>query len=132
MRLIWDKLAMLASILCMVHCLLSLPALSLMAMLPLLNEEAFHPVMAAVAALLGAPGLVLGYLRHRLPFALAAGSVGLAVLALSLAFGHAQASHMLLTAAGLFLLLGAHVSNWRCVRAAGSRAPAGAPAAARP
>ena len=101
------------------HCLLSLPTLSALAMLPVLRQEAVHPVMAALAVALGAPALALGYLRHRLAFVLAVGVAGLALLLFSLVFHHAQAAHMLLTVFGLFLLLGAHVSNWRCARAAG-------------
>ncbi len=124
MKFIWDKLALFASALCMVHCLLSLPMLSVLAVFPLTQQEAVHPVMALIAVALGAPALALGYRRHRLMYVVVVGIAGLALLLSSLVFEHAQLSHVLLTVIGLFLLIGAHISNWRCARAASAVAAA--------
>ncbi|MDZ7280822.1 MerC domain-containing protein [Sphingomonas sanguinis] len=109
-----DALAISASTLCLIHCLV-LPVL--IAFLPAIAEwadlgEVFHIVMLALAVPLSSLTLFGGWRRHGVVFPMIAGAVGLLLLMLGLAF-EGQGMGTALTVAGGLVLTVAHVANLR-------------------
>lgn len=108
-----DRMGVLLSGLCALHCLLGLV---LVAGLGLGGEMLFapeiHRIGLALAIGIGAFTLVLGVSRHGDPRPLQAGAVGLGLMALALALGHSRAEAVL-TIAGVALLGWAHLRNLR-------------------
>ncbi|MEI9851199.1 MAG: MerC domain-containing protein [Sphingomonas sp.] len=111
----FERAAVGASLLCLVHCaglpllLAALPALSSLIALP----EDFHIWILGFAAPASGAALLLGVRRHRAWLPLAAGSLGLALLsagALLLVGGPYETP---VTLAGSLFLVFAHVVNWR-------------------
>lgn len=115
-RVDWaERVAIGASLACMVHCL-ALPLL--IALLPALAAvlavpESFHLWVLALAVPMALLALVQGRARHGRTGPLAAGAAGLACLVLgALAFAEGPAETAF-TVVGSVLLVGAHVTNWR-------------------
>ncbi|WP_423602276.1 MerC domain-containing protein [Sphingomonas sp. MS122] len=111
----FDGFAVGASALCLVHCL-GLPLL--IAALPAIANrigpgEGFHLAVLLFAIPTSAFALIEGWRRHRGLAPLFVGGMGLALLALGLAFEQWVAVETGVTVAGSLLLAGAHVANWR-------------------
>lgn len=108
-----DRVGVLFSGLCAIHCLASL---LLVAGLGLGGEWLLSPVIhrvgLALAIVVGAATLAVGVLRHRDPVPLHAGAVGLALMGLALFVGHG-AEEAVFTIAGVALLAFAHLRNMR-------------------
>lgn len=108
-----DRMGVLLSGLCALHCLASL---LLVAGLGLGGEWLFSPMIhrvgLALAIAVGAGTLVLGALRHGDPIPLHTGALGLSLMGLALFVGHG-AEEALLTIAGVSLLAFAHLRNMR-------------------
>ena len=113
MRDRFDRLGILFSGLCAVHCLATL---GLVAMLGLgggvLLDPAVHRIGLALAILVGGIGLGLGIARHGRRDPLMLGVAGLSLMTLALISGHSPAEAAL-TVAGVALVAWAH---WRNVR----------------
>ncbi len=120
-----DRLAMVLSFLCIVHCL-ALPVL-LVAM-PLLAQFAdshWHTPMLAIALPVSAIAIVIGYRRHGNLRLVAAVTVGLALLVGGATFGHTYlgvVADRSMTVAGSLILAYAHWQNSRLVRRCALRA----------
>ena len=109
----FDRVGILLSGLCAVHCLATL---GLVAVLGLgggfLLNPAIHRIGLALAIVVGAIALGLGITRHGRREPLMIGGAGLSLMALALITGHGPAEAAL-TIAGVSLLAFAH---WRNVR----------------
>jgi len=111
-----DQLGVIASVLCLIHCILTPVVLSLSAVwvhyLP--AEERFHRVFAALVAAIGCIAIIRGYRKHRrLPvFGLMVGGLGLIFAGAYL--GNRLPSHaaeMAVTMTGSGLMIAAHLIN---------------------
>ncbi|WP_296943016.1 MerC domain-containing protein [uncultured Massilia sp.] len=116
-----DAAGLLASTLCLLHCL-ALPLL--LALFPALgwtggHHHGFHEAMVGVALLAAAIGLGPGFLAHRRRAVPLLGGAGLACLALAVfavgpRWGHAAETALSVT--GALLLCAAHWRNRVCCR----------------
>ena len=108
-----DRIGVLLSGLCALHCL---AGLLLVAGLGLGGEFILAPVIhrvgLALAIGVGAATLVLGVVRHGDPLPLQVGAAGIALMAVALFVGHGTAEAVL-TIAGVTLLAWAHLRNLR-------------------
>lgn len=118
----WDRLGISASMLCIVHCLLT-PAVVLFS--PLLGEwmsaPAFHAVIVIIVVPVAMIALWRGYTQHKQKKVLIAGAVGIALIFGAIAVGHRsywEAALMIL--AGAFLSF-AHLSNLHGCRVASAK-----------
>ena len=111
-----DQLGVIASAVCLVHCIVTPVVLSLSAVwvhyLP--AEERFHRVLAAMVAAIGCIAIVRGYRKHRRlrVFGLMIGGLGLIFAGAYL--GNRLPSHraeMAVTMAGSSLMIAAHLIN---------------------
>jgi hypothetical protein len=107
-----DGLAISASMLCLIHCLVLPVAI---AFLPALvawadGGELFHIIMLAIAVPLSGGTLIAGWRRHGAVAPVAIGAVGLALLMAGLGYEGRALGTGLTVAGGLFLAL-AHVRN---------------------
>jgi hypothetical protein len=113
-----DRVGVLLSGLCAVHCLASL---LLVAGLGLGGEVLLAPVIhrvgLALAIAVGSVTLVLGVVRHGDPLPLHTGAAGIALMAVALFVGHGTVEAVL-TIAGVALLAFAHLRNLRYSRCA--------------
>lgn len=108
-----DRVGVLLSGLCAVHCLLGLLLVSMLGLGgELLLSPAIHEVGLALAILVGLFTLGLGMLRHGNLGPLALGALGIALMAAALATGHGS-TEAILTIAGVALLAIAHIRNLR-------------------
>jgi hypothetical protein len=109
----FDRLGMILSGLCVVHCLGSLAIVALFGFGgSLLLDPAIHRVGLGVAVVVGAVAIGLGVMRHRRSEPLLLGILGLALMALALVAGHGPAE-ALLTIAGVTIVAAAHWRNLR-------------------
>lgn len=111
----FDRAALGASFLCLVHCLAlpllfaALPALSHVIAIP----ESFHVWILLFAVPASGAALLGGRARHRASWPSGAGACGLLCLVLG-AFAVERASdETAITVAGSLMLAAAHVANWR-------------------
>ena len=108
-----DRVGVLLSGLCAVHCL---AGLMLVAGLGLGGEvllaPAIHRVGLALAIAVGSVTLVMGVVRHGDPVPLQIGAAGIGFMATALFVGHGTAEAAL-TIIGVALLAGAHLRNLR-------------------
>jgi hypothetical protein len=125
LRHLADSAGMLASALCLLHCL-ALPALILF--FPLLglggDSEMFHAAMVGLACAAAMTALAPGYLAHRRLLVAVMGGAGLACLASgAFVFGprYGESVETALTVAGAVLLTLAHLRNRVCCRACGGK-----------
>ena len=108
-----DRIGIMLSGLCAVHCLLGIVLVSLLG----LGGEAFlapaiHRTGLALAVLVGLVTLGLGVLRHGQLAPLAFGGCGIALMISGLAVQHGPAEAVL-TIAGVALVAFAHIRNLR-------------------
>ena len=108
-----DRVGVVLSGLCMVHCL---AGLLLVAGLGLgggvLLAPQIHRVGLGLAIAVGSVTLVLGVIRHRDPVPLQVGAAGISFMAVALFAGHGSAEGVL-TIMGVALLAWAHLRNLR-------------------
>jgi hypothetical protein len=111
-----DHLGVIASALCLIHCIVTPVVLSLSVVwahyLP--AEERFHRLLAAMVAAIGCIAIVRGYRKHRRlrVFCLTAGGLGL--IFAGAYFGNRLPSHateMAVTMTGSGLMIAAHMIN---------------------
>ncbi|NJM09684.1 MAG: MerC domain-containing protein [Bdellovibrionaceae bacterium] len=118
MRQFWDRIGISASLLCVIHCLLT-P--SLVILLPFLGEALahgwFHTVIVLIVFPVAVWALWNGFLLHRLKRVLWLGGIGIAFLIAALAFGRddMRVEFALMIVAGL-TLASAHLINLRACR----------------
>nr|WP_242116530.1 MerC domain-containing protein [Sphingomonas sp. JXJ CY 53] len=108
-----DRVGMLLSALCAVHCVTTIAVMALLASVGgALLHPAIHEIGLAFAVLLGIVALGAGYLRHgqRLPTAI--GGIGLAIMALALTLPHGV-PEAIATLSGVALLAYGHHLNRR-------------------
>ena len=108
-----DRLGIMLSGLCAVHCLLGIVLVTLLG----LGGEAFlapaiHRTGLALAVLVGIVTLGLGMRRHGQIAPLVIGTCGIALMACGLAVNHG-AEEAILTVAGVALVAFAHIRNLR-------------------
>lgn len=110
-----DRLAIGASLLCVVHCLMlpiafaALPALTSVLPVP----ESFHRWMVALAVPVSTFTLLSGWRRHGRALPLLAGVAGLGLMIVG-AVVASERTETLWTVAGSLLVAGAHLRNLRC------------------
>ena len=108
----WDGIGMLASCLCVVHCLgfplliASLPALATM----FGEGYGFHLAILAIAIPSSLFALLIGRGRHRAWWPLVVGCIGLTSLGLAVLEVLPDVAG---TVAGSVMLVAAHIANWR-------------------
>lgn len=116
-RRLGDAAGMLASALCLVHCL-GLPLLlAIFPMLGLGHDEDFHAAMVGVALLAALAALAPGYATHRRASVALSGAAGLGSLAAAVFLvgpRYGEATEIWLTVAGAGLLCVAHLRNRAC------------------
>ena len=111
----FERAAVGASMLCLIHCiglpllLAALPALSKLIALP----ESFHVWVLGFALLTSSAALLPGHRGHRKRLPLAAGSVGITLLAVGALLLPSSPVETPATVAGSMCLVFAHLSNWR-------------------
>ena len=111
-----DRVGIVASAACFVHCLLTPIILSLMSvyahLLP--SEEHIHRVLAVFVAVVGAMSLLLCYKRHRRQSVLVLMAVGLLAIFAGAFYGdrlHFHWLEVLVTLSGSVCLISAHRRN---------------------
>ena len=122
-----DRLGVVASAACFVHCLATPVLLSFSAVYAhfLPSEEHLHRVLAVLIALIGAVSLGFGYRKHKQCSALGLMAAGLLLIFAGAYFGDRLPSHwceVAITLAGSSCMIGAHRLNHtfcgRCQRCA--------------
>jgi len=109
----FDRVGILLSGLCAVHCLATLVLVAVLGLGGgILLDPAVHRVGLALAIVVGSIGLGLGIARHGRREPLLIGAAGLSLMATALATGHGPAEAAL-TISGVALVAWAH---WRNVR----------------
>jgi hypothetical protein len=109
----FDRVGVLLSGLCALHCVLSIVLVSVLGLGgEILLTPAIHEIGLALAILVGIVTLGLGVLRHGQagPLLIGAGGIGLMALALMVPHGPQEAA---LTIAGVALVATAHIRNLR-------------------
>ncbi|QHN04970.1 MerC domain-containing protein [Granulicella sp. WH15] len=111
-----DRIGIIASAACFVHCVGAPIVLSLMAvyahLLP--AEETTHRVLAILVTILGAVAILSGYQKHKRRSILALMALGLALISTGALFGDRLPSHWLevaITLAGSICMITAHRQN---------------------
>lgn len=115
----WDRLGISASMLCIVHCLLT-PAVVLFS--PLVGEwmsaPAFHAVIVIIVVPIALWALWRGYTQHKQKRVLILGVIGIALIFGAIWVGHENKwETVLMICAGVLLSL-AHLSNLHSCRIA--------------
>ncbi len=111
-----DRLGIIASTVCFIHCLVTPILFSLLAVYAhfLPSEEHTHRVLAVSVTLLGAIAILTGYRRHRKPSVLLFMGTGLLCICTGAFFGDSLPAHwmeVLVTFAGSCCLIVAHRKN---------------------
>ncbi|MGE0488611.1 MAG: MerC family mercury resistance protein [Vulcanimicrobiota bacterium] len=111
---LWDKLGMLASGACLIHCGL-LPLLSLLPAFGAIHIEhdGIHSILLGLALPLAGLALIPAYRKHRRLEIALCGGLGLLFLACGLLL---HTMEQPLTLAGAALLCFSHAANWRACR----------------
>jgi uncharacterized membrane protein YfcA len=111
-----DRLGIIASALCFVHCILTPVVLSLSAVwahyLP--SDERIHRALAVIVAGIGCFAIVRGYRKHRRLRVLSLMGTGLACIFSGAYFGNRLPSHLAevaVTMLGSSLMIAAHLIN---------------------
>jgi hypothetical protein len=109
----FDRVGVLLSGLCALHCVLSIVLVSVLGLGgEILLTPAIHEIGLALAILVGIVTLGLGVLRHGQAGPLLIGAGGIALMALALLVEHGPKEAML-TIAGVALVATAHIRNLR-------------------
>lgn len=113
MRGLWDRIGISASLLCVLHCLLT-PFLILL--MPVLGEwtshTTFHSLIVFIVVPVAVWALWNGYRAHRLKRVIVLGTLGLALLCVAMVVPNPQYETVFMIVAGL-TLASAHLSNIR-------------------
>lgn len=120
-RSLLDRIAVVLSSICMLHCL-TLPFL--LTLMPItqgafLDEQLFHLLMLVFILPVSLIALTIGCRKHKDPLTMILGATGLAVLAFTAFFGHdwfGMTGERLVTSLGGLILAGAHIQNYRICR----------------
>lgn len=122
---LYDSIAIGASALCLVHCLLLPMAMLLVPTLAALLTipESFHAAVFAIAVPTSLAALWLGYRRHRFRRPALLAAIGLALLGAGLLAALSERAETALTVLGSILLALGHVQNWGALRACAVRMP---------
>lgn len=108
-----DRVGVLLSGLCLVHCLAGLFLVGVLGLGGgVLLDPAIHRFGLVAALVVGAVTIGLGALRHGRRLPLAVGSAGLAMMAAAVLVGHGT-EEAVLTIGGVLLVATAHVINMR-------------------
>lgn len=108
-----DRVGVLLSALCMVHCVSGVVLVTLLGVGGgVLMNPRIHEIGLALALVIGAMGLGMGMLRHGKRGPLALGGFGLALMGMGLLAPHGLAEAAL-TIAGVTLLATGHIANLR-------------------
>lgn len=111
-----DRVGVLLSGLCAVHCLIGILIVSMLGLGgELLLSPIIHEAGLAIAIVIGIVTLGLGVRRHGQVGPLIAGGLGLSLMAAALAAGHGV-SEAVLTIAGVAILAAAHLRNLHLAR----------------
>lgn len=114
-----DKLAILLSSMCVLHCLLTpilLIAIPSLAGVALLNDETFHRLMLFFVVPSGVFALAIGYSHHQKGWLAMSGLVGLVVLSSPLWLGHAylgETGEVVVSVIGSAIIVAVHTINYR-------------------
>tara|TARA_R110002110_G_scaffold104437_2_gene263399 strand:+ start:323 stop:727 length:405 start_codon:yes stop_codon:yes gene_type:complete len=120
-RSVLDRIAVVLSSVCMLHCL-ALPFV--LTLLPIsqgafLDEQTFHLLMLVLILPVSLIALTIGCRKHKDQLTIALGTIGLLVLALTAFFGHdwfGITGERIVTSMGGLILAGAHIQNYRICR----------------
>jgi len=120
-QILLDRLAISASALCLIHCLvtpvqlLALPVLTS----TMMADEEFHILMVVFVLPTSLAAFYLGMRRHRNRAVLLPGAAGLLILVFAALMGHdllGETGEKAATVSGSLLLASAHVRNYRLSR----------------
>ncbi len=116
-----DRLAILLSGVCILHCILTPVAIALLPLLTLSigGDEHFHELMLFIVLPVSTLGLALGWRQHRHAGVLLGGLAAMALLTFAGTWGHDNLSHTLeavLTVIGSLALAAVHLLNYRFLR----------------
>lgn len=112
-----DGVAVTASVLCLIHCLVlpailvALPVLATMLTVP----ESFHPFAFALALPTSMLAMTLGRRRHGLRWPLVVAAIGLTLLGIGAFAIESETMERAVSSVGALLLAVAHVGNWRAL-----------------
>lgn len=123
-----DGFSVVASMLCLIHCLLLpalLVALPVMAAMPTV-PEGFHAVAFMLALPISVLAMASGRRRHAQRWPMIVAATGLVLLGTGAFAVDAEAVERMLSTIGAVLLAVAHVGNWRAVSQRAGRRIAGA------
>lgn len=115
---LFDRLAIGASTLCLIHCLalpallVAIPALSVFLSVP----EGFHALAFAFAVPTSAAALTLGHRRHRRTRPTLVAVLGLTAIGIAALAPWSEAAETAITVAGSLLLAAGHALNARAMR----------------
>ena len=108
-----DRVGVMLSGLCALHCVLSIVLVSVLGLGgEALLAPAIHEIGLVLAIVVGVVTLGLGAVRHGLPGPLLIGAAGIALMAAALFVGHGV-PEAALTIAGVALVATAHIRNLR-------------------
>ena len=115
---IWDRLGIVGSLLCVVHCAVTPLVIGYLsaAGLGVLGDEIVHRILAVFLICIALLAFVPGYRNHRNSLVIAVGVAGLGLLvSTGFVLEHFISSGLEigLTITGSLLLVGAHTANWR-------------------
>jgi hypothetical protein len=118
-RSFWDRLGVIGSVMCMVHCAATPLLIGFLSTLGLgfLGREIFHQFLHLTLVAIAIVAFLPAYRHHRRGWIIGAGALG-ALLLLIAGFGHEfLPSHadVSMTLAGSGILVVAHVFNRRCM-----------------
>lgn len=108
-----DRLGVVASSLCAVHCILGLVLATSAGVWGVIGDEAVELKLVGAALLLAALSIAFGYRRHRRPLPLVLIAIGGAMILLS---RRVDVGETALSVAGSLVLVAAHVANLRASR----------------
>ncbi|MFL5813095.1 MAG: MerC domain-containing protein [Bdellovibrionia bacterium] len=116
----WDGAGAFASFLCMIHCvgvpliLAAFPGLASALPLGAIKDEAFHQIVAVIAAVLALSAFSKGYRQHHSRRVIVLGILGCALLFIAASGIEHETAW---TVVGSVLLISAHLDNYRKVHA---------------
>lgn len=124
MNQFWDRLGISASLICILHCLMTPILLVAMPVVgAYLSQGWFHALIGALVFPVAIWAFLNGYREHRQHRVLAFGALGLTLVFLALVQHHDQVREFLFMSLGGSLLTLAHYLNLRCCRIAHKPTP---------
>ncbi|MEH6756885.1 MAG: MerC domain-containing protein [Parasphingorhabdus sp.] len=117
---LWDRIAVLVSGLCLVHCVSTVVLVALLSSAAgILLDPVIHEVGIAVAIILGIYALGRGFLNHGYILPAVIGALGLAIMGGAITIGHRGdhgSTEILFTMIGVGIVALGHVLNHRAGR----------------